>query len=432
MNRRDVLIGSAALMAAPQSSFAAGSQWTLTAAAVTQQVVPMKYAGHTGVLGFNGSVPGPEIRAAQGERLSVRLKNNLDEGTAVHWHGVRLNNAMDGVPALTQDLVNPGDSFDYNFVPRDAGTYWYHSHYVSHQQVAQGLIGPLIIDEMTPPDVDHDLCVVLTDWKLDREGQLIADYDNTHDVAHAGRMGNFAKAFLPEAALKRGDRVRLRLINAAVDRIFPVIIGGLEGKVVALDGMPLAAPRRFDVPMMAPAQRMDIIADVTGDLTLEMGHRDGAYPLAALPVSQSRVPRDEVISALPPNDRPVPGKPSRDLTLTMMGGAMGVRHGGDDIWAFNNLSGMQPEPFGQFARGETAKISLVNDTRWPHGIHLHGHHFFELDANGATGDFRDTSLVNPGEVKEILCVFDNPGKWMLHCHMLSHQSGGMKTWIEVA
>ena len=111
---------------------------------------------------------------------------------------------------------------------------------------------------------------------------------------------------------------------------------------------------------------------------------------------------------------------------------MGRGHGGEGIWAFNDMSGMQEAPFARFSRGETARISLVNDTRWPHGIHLHGHHFHELDETGALGDFRDTTLVNPGESRDILCVFDNPGKWMLHCHMLSHQASGMMSWVEVA
>ena len=74
---------------------------------------------------------------------------------------------------------------------------------------------------------------------------------------------------------------------------------------------------------------------------------------------------------------------------------------------------------------------MVNDTRFAHGIHLHGHHFHEIAANGALGDLRDTTLVDAGASQDILCVFDNPGKWLLHCHMLGHQASGMKTWVEV-
>ncbi len=431
MNRREFLLTGAVLLTTSRASFAAGHPRVLTAEALTQQVLPTKYAGHTSVLGFNGSVPGPELRVRQGEQLDVRLQNNLEEGAAVHWHGIRLNNSMDGVPNLTQKLVSPGDSFDYRFTPKDAGTYWYHSHYTSHEQVARGLMGPLIVEEDTPPDVDHDITAVLTDWKLDPEGQLTEDFANMHDVAHAGRMGNFAKAFLPDVALQEGERVRLRLINASVDRIFPVIIEGLSGKVVALDGMPLSTPRDYKMPVLAPAQRVDIIADVIGPFAMAMDNRNGPYPIGDLPVSGRVEPRSASITALPANNRPTPGSETQHLSLKMMGGAMSPRHEGDNIWAFNNVSDMQPDPFARIKLGETVRISLINDTRWQHGIHLHGHHFFELDADGSAGDFRDTSLINPGESRDILCVFDNPGKWMLHCHMLSHQAGGMKTWIEV-
>mgnify|MGYP000002877628 CR=1 FL=1 len=121
------------------------------------------------------------------------------------------------------------------------------------------------------------------------------------------------------------------------------------------------------------------------------------------------------------------------LTLTMEGGAMSPRTRSlTDIWAFNGQSGLNDTPFHRFERSQTARISLVNDTRFPHGIHLHGHHYYEVTENGELGAFRDTSLVNPGETQEIVCVFDNPGNWLLHCHMLGHQAAGMKTWVEVA
>ena len=107
-------------------------------------------------------------------------------------------------------------------------------------------------------------------------------------------------------------------------------------------------------------------------------------------------------------------------------------HGGDDIWAFNGQSGLPKVPFGQFSQGDSAVINLVNDTRFAHGIHLHGHHFWELTSDGTLGDLRDTSLVLPGAARKIAVVFDNPGKWLMHCHMLGHQASGMKTFVDVA
>lgn len=433
MKRRDFLVLSASgIVALPSYAvLAAAEPVVLTAAATSQQLLPTKYGGPTNVLGFNGSVPGPTLRAVQNTPFTVRLDNNLAQDTAVHWHGVRLANAMDGVPGLTQSAVSPGDSFYYEFVPPDAGTYWYHSHFLSNEQVARGLMGPLVVEENTPPDVDHDIVAMFADWRLQEDGTMAEGFGNMHDMAHAGRMGNFARVFLPETELRTGQRIRLRLINGAVDRIFPLILKGLSGKIVALDGMPLREPRDWNMPVLAPAQRVDIIADVTGPVELEMDHRQGAYPLGGLEVSGSVAPRQSSIPTLPPNQVSTPGDPARTLRLVMGGGAMGGQHGGDDIWSFNDVSGMTDAPFAEVTRGETVRIQIVNDTSFPHGIHLHGHHFYELAADGTPGDLRDTTLVDPGTSRDILCLFDNPGKWMLHCHMLSHQARGMKTWVQV-
>lgn len=435
MDRRAFITAStAALLVRP--ALAAPSPIVLRPATVSQRILPLQYqTGPTQLLGFNGSVPGPTIRAVQNETLTVGLDNALDAGAAVHWHGVRLDNAMDGVPGMTQPLVAPGARFTYRFTPPDAGTYWYHSHYLSYEQVARGLMGPLIVEDSSPLDVDHDITAVLSDWRLTPEGELTEDFGNRHDIAHAGRMGNFAKAFLPEdVTLRRGERVRLRLINAATDRIFPLAITGLDAHIVALDGMPLPTPRPFDGPMLAPAQRMDLIADVTGPdkVALVMRHQQGAYPLGEISIVGDVTPRPPAsITALPPNRADVPDMQAPVLPLVMQGGAMSGGHGGGDIWAFNGLSGMKDAPFARVTRGESRLIRLVNDTRFAHAIHLHGHHFFEMREDGSFGDYRDTSLVMAGQTLQIACLFDNPGKWMLHCHMLTHQNGGMTSWIDV-
>lgn len=254
-----------------------------------------------------------------------------------------------------------------------------------------------------------------------------------HSVAHGGYLGNFARAFLSQDQVRIGDRVRFRLINAATNRIFPVAVSGVRGSVVALDGMALPEPRPMTELTLAPAQRADLIVDISGPVGFDMLTRQGPYRLADLAVSGTNTDREAgTILALLPPDLPTPAEPSQHLTLTMMGGAMGGRHDGDSIWAFNNVSDLQADPFGSFQNGETVRITFVNDTSFPHGIHLHGHHFYEVDENGALGDLRDTTLVNAGESRDVICVFDNPGRWLLHCHMLSHAVGGMRTWVNVA
>ncbi|WP_299923783.1 multicopper oxidase family protein [uncultured Pelagimonas sp.] len=429
LTRRSVLASGAAALILPRAVLAAPT--VLRAEPVVAQILP-KGDGKTAMLGLNGTTPGPELRLKQGERLEVRFENHIGSDSALHWHGIRIDNAMDGVPGMTQDPVPDGGHFDYSFVAPDAGTFWYHSHSRSWEQVEQGLYGPLIVEEVAPPKVDHDVTVVIDDWRLQEDGTLMGGFGNRHDFAHAGRLGNYARAVPSRNKVRRGDRLRLRLINTATARVFPVIISGGAGKIVALDGMPLAAPRDINEIVLAPAQRMDLIVDVTEALRFDFPTREDPYELGRIEVEgENPNPIGGDIPTLPAANVATPDTPVHDLTLTMQGGAMGGRHTGDDIWALNGHSGLPDTPFASFKRGETARIRLINDTAFPHGMHLHGHHFFE-EADGTLGDLRDTTLLNRNETRDILCVFDNPGKWLLHCHMLGHQAAGMKTWVEVA
>ena len=281
-------------------------------------------------------------------------------------------------------------------------------------------MGPLIIEDDAPLDLDHDITVILSDWIIDEDGSLVDEFTDMHSVAHAGYMGNFARGFLSRSEVQQGDRIRLRLINAATNRIFPLSISGVSGSVVALDGMALRQPRAASDLVLAPAQRADLIVDVTGPVGFDMPTRQEPYRLAELSISGENTDRQ---SGPPPTlaapDLPAPGAPAQHLTLTMMGGAMGGRHGGANIWSFNDVSDLPDAPFAAIERGETVRITFVNDTAFPHGIHLHGHHFYELAADDSLGDLRDTTLVAAGESRDVLCVFDNPGRWLIHCHMLS-------------
>jgi FtsP/CotA-like multicopper oxidase with cupredoxin domain len=281
MKRRHFLATVSATAILPMPTFAAQNTLRLKAEAVMQQILP-NGDGATAMLGFNGSMPGPELRVRRGERVNIAVENGLDEGTAVHWHGIRLENQMDGVPMLTQELIEPSDTKTYSFIPPDEGTYWYHSHYISHEQVARGMMGALIVEDKTPPDVDHDITVLMADWQVQEDGSLFDDFNDMHSVAHGGYMGNFARAFLSQDQVKTGDRVRFRLINAATNRIFPVAVSGGAGSVVALDGMALPVPRQMTDLVLAPAQRADLIVDITGPVGFDMVTRDGSYRLADL------------------------------------------------------------------------------------------------------------------------------------------------------
>lgn len=457
MTRRAVVAGMAMATALPKISWAGSSEGaTLRAAAFSQQILPQEYP-QTPVWGFNGSSPGPQLRVMQGARFRQTLRNDLDQATSVHWHGLRIDNAMDGVPDLTQAAVQPGQGFDYDFTVPDAGTFWYHSHNRSTEQVARGLLGALIVDEPQAPDIDRDQVLVLDDWLLQRDGTIAGDFDAPHARAHAGRIGNVVTtngAFDFTRSVRRADRLRLRLINASNARVFTLGLYGLEGWVMALDGMPLAAPQAVgDALTLGPGQRADLFVDVTADEGQE-AYLTRLEPKA--PAVQARftvagragATRRGAPVPLPPNRKPVlaPLDQVERVVLNLQGGAMGSLQSAvldgktqsfdqmleaNQFWSINQIVGLTDTPFLDLARGQTQRIEMRNDTAFPHAIHLHGMHFQEISAAGTAGPLRDTVFLNRGETREIAFVADNPGNWLFHCHMLSHAASGMTTWIRV-
>ncbi|MFV1443098.1 MULTISPECIES: multicopper oxidase family protein [unclassified Phaeobacter] len=457
LNRRQFLEGASAMALWPRTSAAAAAPRLLEARPSRVQLVPPEFGDHpeTEVWGFDGTVPGPLIRARQDELLQVRLTNSLPQPTAVHWHGLRVPNAMDGVPGMTQDAVLPGDGFLYEFPMRDAGTYWYHSHNQSTEQVARGLYGVLVVDEADAPDIDQDIVVVLDDWRLSETAQITDDFGAMHDWTHAGRLGNFIHAALtPQVSeVQQNQRLRLRLVNVATDRIMAVSLRGVTGRIVARDGMPLQTPEDPGIMVLGPAERLDIIADVSAtpgeNVQIVLHEGETGYLLQEIDVSGRHADAARgAVAALP--DNPVTRLDSlteaRSVPLVMEGGAMGgLRQGrykgelltsrelvaAGQIWTFNGEAGLPAEPMVTAERGEIIRIPIQNNTAFPHAIHLHGTHFQEVLPDGGFGPLKDTLLMARQETREIAFIADNPGDWLLHCHMLSHQAAGMKTSLRV-
>lgn len=470
--RRTFLTSAAALAAGallPASVLGAASvkAFGLKSAPGRKHLVPEPY-GETTVWVYNDALPGPEIRVRQGDRLRVVVENGLDEETTVHWHGVRTPNAMDGVPHLTQAPIAPGESFTYEFDAVDAGTFWYHPHQNSTVQVGRGLYGPLIIEEAEPVRVDRELTWVLDDWRLTKAAAISDDFNNRHDLMHNGRVGNTVtiNGRVPESiAVRAGERIRLRLVNAANARIFALDFADLEPIVIALDGQPVAPYAPSDgLVTLGPAMRMDLILDMTdqpGSRTtvvdrfyqgLEYRLLDLAYAETSLREGAPDWPVD-----LPANPLAEPdlsdairhevtfnGGMMGQMVMAKMGGSMGdgatggmmnMMHG-EGIWFINGkaATGHVMEPLLTLPRDRTCILTMTNATAWHHPIHLHGHSFRVLSRDGqptAHREWQDTVLMAPREKVEIAFVADNPGDWMFHCHILEHQAAGMMGVIRV-
>jgi FtsP/CotA-like multicopper oxidase with cupredoxin domain len=413
---------------------------------------------------YNGRTPGPDIRVRQSERIRVVVENRLPEETTVHWHGIRLANAMDGVPHLTQKPIAPGETFTYEFTCPDAGSFWYHPHQRSFVQVGRGLYGALIVEEPEPVPVDRDVTWVLADWRLLDDASISGDFGNMHDVSHNGRVGNTVtvNGRIPETfAVRAGERIRLRLINGANARIFGLEFEGHKPQIIALDGQPVEphAPADGRV-VLGPAMRIDLLLDMTAQpgqrlRVIDTFYRGLEYRLLDLVYADAAPLRDlahAVPVRLPDNPLPEPNlKAAQRHQIVLGGGMMGsmrtamldgkqvdtrtLMHNGL-VWAINGVAakGHVHEPLLTLERNRPYILELVNDTMWHHPVHLHGHSFRVITRDGKPTrhrEWQDTVLLGKQERAEIAFVAENPGDWMIHCHILEHQAGGMMGVIRV-
>ena len=291
----------------------ATKEYTLAAKSAT---VNLAGDGHrdTAVWAYEGTVPGPELRVRQGQPVRITVVNKLGEDTTVHWHGIRLPNAMDGVPGLTQKPIRPGSSFVYEFTPPDAGTFWYHPHADTLQQLGRGLAGALIVEEPEPvAGIDRDLLWFIEDWRLDDKGQIAGGFGNPMEAGMSGRIGNTVTIngrALNTVPVKAGERVRLRLVNAALARIVGLRFEGHKPIVVADDGQPCDPyPPEGGRVVLGPAMRADVILDMTGNRgqsyrVIDDYYSDLAYNLVDLaydPTEPARTPSE--------TRRPAAGQP---------------------------------------------------------------------------------------------------------------------------
>jgi FtsP/CotA-like multicopper oxidase with cupredoxin domain len=450
MDRRAFLLGSAGLALVPAIGF---SQVRRLRASVTQQNLVGPAHPATEVWTYNGSVPGPELRFNQGERLKLEVENALGTDTTVHWHGIRLPNAMDGVPRLTQaPIAANGGRFVYEFDLPDAGTYWYHPHLGEGEQLGRGLYGALIVEERDPPAVDRDLVWVLSDWRLDREARIRPDFGSAMDASHAGRIGNTVTvngAIRDLFNVRAGERLRLRLINASNARIYGLSFEGHQPWVIALDGQPVT-PHWFERVVLGPGMRADVILDCTAPprsrhRVVDDFYRGRAYELLKIQYGEEKPLRAsfEPAPRLAANPVKDPAASAERHRIVLGGGMMGAlpnqREHRGVFWTVNGKPLRHEHhdhaPLLSLKLGQSYLIELVNQTSWHHPMHLHGHVFRLLSKNGKEvlpRQWGDTVLLDPDSRAEVALVADNPGNWMLHCHVLEHQATGMAAIVRVS
>jgi FtsP/CotA-like multicopper oxidase with cupredoxin domain len=457
INRRALLIGGAGMAVAASLSRVAGAAATSTKE-ISLTAMPSRVsivgAPHplTDVWSYEGRIPGPEIHIRQGERVRIIVHNQLSEETTVHWHGVRVPNSMDGVPGLTQPPIKPGDQFAYEFTPPDAGTFWYHPHANGLQQLGRGMAGALIVEELEPVPVDRDIVWMLSDWRLTSSAQIAPGFGNGMEAGMAGRVGNTVTingTVSEEVPVRAGERVRLRLVNCALARIVALRFEGHRPVVIAIDGQP-CEPHEADRLLLGPAMRIDVMLDMQGD----PGRRykviddfyDGlSYWLTQLAYDEKPSVRAHPFDAplsLPRNPLSEPNLAGAERhELRLQGGMMSMQGMAlSATWGINGTSmtgdghaGMPP--LLTLKLGRSYLLTIRNETAWWHPMHLHGLMFRVLSRNGSPVPHRqwaDTVLIPRRETADIAFVADNPGDWMLHCHVTDHQVSGMMTVLRIA
>jgi FtsP/CotA-like multicopper oxidase with cupredoxin domain len=363
---------------------------------------------------LNGQSPGPSIRAVQGQLVEVRLENaDVAGGVALHWHGLDVPNAMDGVAGVTQDAVLPGSSFTYRFVADQVGTYWYHSHQLSHDQVKRGLLGALVV---TPPEVDHDLLDVTA---------LVHLYDGRRTVN--GEDGGI------DVAADPGARVRVRIINTD-NGPMSVWAQGSGYRVLAVDGTDVREPElvedrailvtaggRADLGFEMPADGSGIRIELGGSATVTLG------------AGTTKADQPEDVVDLLSYGAPAPPafdatKPDRTFEYSI-GRRPGFVEGRPGLWWTINGHMFPDVPMFHVAEGDVVRVRISNSSGQVHPMHLHGHHVLVLSRNGepATGSpwWVDSLNVADGESYEVAFLADNPGVWMDHCHNLPHAAEGL-------
>ncbi|BAL93152.1 putative multicopper oxidase [Actinoplanes missouriensis 431] len=379
-------------------------------------------------LTLNGSSPGPVLRARQGQLVEVTLINtDVTEGVTLHWHGVDVPNAEDGVPGLTQDAVRPGGRHVYRFVPDRSGTFWYHTHRDSTENVARGLFGALLIDPPSGPatGTTHDTTLFTHQWPGGEDQVSALGTADTASTEHVAPR----------------TPVRLRLINSSQDPQ-RIQITGAEHRVSAIDGnavhepgplpsggmLLLAAGGRYDVSFPMPATPVIVSLHTDGSATVPTRTLTPGAGGAAITPPTGDGPLFDPTHYGTPDATPGPAAPTRTQKFVLDNG-FGFANGGF-TWA-NTVNGASAPaiPTVMVDLGDTVRVRITNRGIIDHPMHLHGHRVRVLSRNGATADgspwWTDTLNVAPGETYEITFTADNPGVWMDHCHNFEHAAGGM-------
>ncbi|WP_235963151.1 multicopper oxidase family protein [Marinomonas colpomeniae] len=451
MNRRNFIKSSMAIAivgALPQLILAKQSStefdYELIIAPADVNIVP---GGSTPALSFNGGYPSPVIRAKQHQPVRIRVINQLKEPTTIHWHGLRIPIDMDGVPFLSQMPIMPGDTFDYEFTPPDAGTFWYHPHMNSIEQLGKGLVGALIVEEAEKPDFDADLVLCMKNWHIKDDGSFTAltSPQNAFRMGTPGRIMTINGEMHPTYDVPAGGAIRIRFLNVDNTLVYDVNSTDPDAQIIAIDGNPIEQPITLENHLMAPGMRLDLGVMSSKEVGKSITFKHKNKPLVTLR-SVASTATFHSLPALPLNPIPEPDLNNAEtikFAFEWNANITPIHKDGKvnyNFWTMNRRSwegmskGNIPAPLAQLERGKTYLFELSNLTQYHHPIHIHGHTFTVLKSNkkAITPFHSDTVLLGKNETVIAALVADNPGRWMYHCHIIEHLKTGFMGYVEVS
>ena len=398
--------------------------------------------------GYSNTAKPLELRVKLGDTLKVNFKNSLPDETTIHWHGVRVPNAMDGVPGINQEPINPGESFVYEFVPKDAGTFWFHPHVRSSEQLERGLKGVLIVEEPEPIGFTKDITWVLDDWFLTSDLEIRPTFNTPHELMHDGRWGNVITINgkqKEELLVEVGDRIRLRFVNVANARMFTPILTDLSAIVFATDGMLVKTPFDYKTTIIAPGNRIDLDIKITAEMagkTFAIGNDYYSTDMLGVIEVSNEISGKILPSFETPKAKKFPNweniqSLSVDETFELDAkNKIVIKDGRSQnviAWTLNGEIFSEANPIN-LKKDELTIIEYKNLSSRLHPMHLHGQFFRVIDRNGkniAEDFWRDTLLVGPRETIRVALMPTDTGKWAHHCHILEHAESGMMNLIEV-
>ena len=425
------------------------ADFVLIAEPTSIELLPGK---QTAALTFNGDFPAPVIRAQQGKRIRIRFINRLNEPTTIHWHGIRIENAMDGVPFLTQPPIQAGASFLYDFICPDAGTFWYHPHVNSLTQLGRGLTGAFIVEEAHPVAFDHEAVIQLRDWRLDKEGGWLSLSD-PRQAARAGTLGTVKTVnglIKPVLDIPVGGTVRARFLNLDNTRVYHLSFKDYPAQVLAHDGNAIAEPYALDSRDTGAGMRLDVgfiaPAQVGQEVIVYDKKGRGYFEIFRFRTVASDLPPRMAVPSLPVNPIPAPNLATAEhlkLVFEWAGALSPVNADGSvdhSFWTINRRAwtGMSkeviPAPLARLKLNHSYVIELHNATPHHHPIHMHGITFTVLSSNKRkiTPYHTDTVLLARNEKVKVAFIADNPGRWMFHCHVVEHMKTGLMGYISIS